>query len=96
MPTVFPESMDCHTSNTAYQNPVIGDTQEQTYRNVGNILSLLTGLALPENGSPAGMSLDESQSWGFVTIVESIRGAMAFEEKYRFGGGQTLDNNTKD
>jgi len=90
-PRLFPDYINYVTDNTPYQNPVIAETQQETYENVENALYFLIHIALPTHSEKACVSLSEKSTWGYITLLECIAGAIAFELKYRPDGGEPVE-----
>ncbi|MBL4826715.1 MAG: hypothetical protein JKY66_03215 [Spongiibacteraceae bacterium] len=76
---------------TPFQNPLIQDSQESTIKAVHDVTQLLIDMALPWPGDET-FSLSKDSTWGYINILLCITGALAFEHRYRPGGGEPTED----
>ncbi len=90
----MPECPGRYESKTLLlQNPLIGQTQAVTNRNIQDVMTLLKTVASPSDRKNTGLSLGKKACRGYSMMVKCITGAMSFEEKCRKKDASVTEEN---
>jgi hypothetical protein len=79
-PQDFPKLIDALINDTECQNPLIGNTPQQTGGNIKNMLNMLIQSALPKYpGEKISLFLDENATWAYIYLLHCVLDAATFE-----------------